>query len=97
MALPDFESSAAFSEMEKLVLRYAVAMTETPVEVPDALFNELARRLSPEQLVELTSAIAWENYRARFDHAFGIESAGFSEGAFCPLPERAGAASHPFR
>ena len=87
MALPDFESSGAFSDLEKLVLRYAVAMTSTPVEVSDALFAELTRRFSPEQLVELTSAIAWENYRARFDHAFGIESAGFSEGAFCPLPE----------
>jgi hypothetical protein len=38
-------------------------------------------------MVELTSAIAWENYRARFDHAFGIEAEGFSAGAFCPLPE----------
>jgi hypothetical protein len=37
-------------------------------------------------MVELTSAIAWENYRARFDHAFGIESQEFSAGAFCPLP-----------
>ena len=42
---------------------------------------------SPTQpLEELTSCIAWENYRARFDHAFGIEAAGFSEGAFCPVP-----------
>ncbi len=40
----------------------------------------------PQQMVELTSAIAWENYRARFDHAFGIEAEGFSEGAVCALP-----------
>ena len=26
----------------------------------------------------MASAIAWENYRARFDHAFGIEPGGFS-------------------
>jgi hypothetical protein len=38
--------------------------------------------------VELTATIAWENYRARFDHAFGIEAQGFSEGAFCAVPER---------
>ena len=37
-------------------------------------------------LTELTSAIAWENYRARFDHALKVESQGFSEGEFCPLP-----------
>jgi 4-carboxymuconolactone decarboxylase len=87
--LPRFESSAAFGELDKLVLRYAVEMTRTPVEVPDQLFAALRAHFDERQLVELTSAIAWENFRARFDHALGIESAGFTEGAFCPLPERA--------
>jgi 4-carboxymuconolactone decarboxylase len=90
MALADFESSSAFREREKLVLRYAVGMTLTPVEVSDELFAELGRHFDNRQLVELTSAIAWENYRARFDHAFGIEAEGFSEGAFCPMPAGAG-------
>jgi 4-carboxymuconolactone decarboxylase len=84
--LADFEASPASFELEKLVLRYAVAMTETPVEVPEALFAELRKQFSPQQMVELTSAIAWENYRARFDHAFGIEAEGFSAGAVCPVP-----------
>jgi alkylhydroperoxidase family enzyme len=84
--LGHFETSPAFSDLEKLVLRYAVAMTETPVEVSDELFNELHKHFSPQQMVELTSAIAWENYRARFDHAFGIEAEGFSEGAVCAVP-----------
>ena len=87
MALADFESSAVFSDLEKLVLRYAVGMTATPVEVSDDLFAKLRRHFTERQLVELTSAIAWENYRARFDHAFGIEAEGFSKGAYCPLPE----------
>ena len=39
------------------------------------------------QIVELTAAIAWENWRARFNHALGIEAHGFTEGAFCPIPE----------
>jgi alkylhydroperoxidase family enzyme len=90
MALADFESSAALSALEKLVLRYAVAMTATPVEVSDDLFAKLQQHFTERQLVELTSALAWENYRARFDHAFGIEAEGFSKGAFCPLPARAG-------
>ena len=63
-------------------------MTHTPVEVPDSLFTQLKAKFSEPQLVELTAAIAWENYRARFDHAFGIESQGFSQGAYCALPER---------
>jgi alkylhydroperoxidase family enzyme len=84
--LPHFETSSAYSEIEKLVLQYAVAMTQTPVEVSDELFAELRKHFNPQQMVELTSAIAWENYRARFDHAFGIEAEGFSEGAVCAIP-----------
>jgi alkylhydroperoxidase family enzyme len=63
-------------------------MTQTPVEVPDALFAELRRRWDEQELVELTATIAWENFRARFDHALGVEAQGYSEGAYCPLPPR---------
>ena len=86
--LPSYEGSGAYSPLEKLAIEYAVEMTKTPVEVPDALFAALRQQLDEPQLVELTAAIAWENYRARFDHALEIESQGFSEGAFCVLPER---------
>jgi len=61
-------------------------MTHTPVEVPDSLFQSLRAQFNQAQLVELTTAIAWENYRARFNHAFGLEAEGFSEGAYCALP-----------
>lgn len=84
--LPSFETSPAFTDLEKLVLRFAAAMTRTPVEVADELFEELQGAFNPQQLVELTSAIAWENYRARFDHAFGLEAEGFSAGAACAIP-----------
>lgn len=90
--LPNFRSSGLFSEQERLVLEYADAMTHTPVDVPDALFAELKERFSEAQLVELTATIAWENYRARFDHAFGAEAEGFSEGTYCALPPRSAAA-----
>lgn len=83
-ALDDFETSSALSDQQRLVLRLAVAMTKTPVEVSDDLFASLRAAFDHRQLVELTSCIAWENYRARFDHTFGIEAEGFSEGAFCP-------------
>ena len=83
-----YKDSSAFSPLEKLVIEYAVEMTKTPVEVPDELFSPLRQHLNEAQLVELTASIAWENYRARFDHALGIEAQGFSEGAYCPLPER---------
>jgi alkylhydroperoxidase family enzyme len=86
--LPRFRESAAFSEVEKTVLDYATAMTAAPVEVSDGLFANVRRHFDDEQMVELTASIAWENYRARFDHALGIEAQGYSQGAFCVLPER---------
>ena len=88
--LPRYRESAAFTALERTVLDYATAMTTAPVEVPEALFAELRRHFDDEQLVELTATIAWENYRSRFDHALGIEAQGYSEGAFCVLPEKRG-------
>lgn len=85
--LPNFEQSQVFSPLEKLVLGYAAAMTRTPTEVTDDLFEALREHLKEAQLVELTTAIALENYRARFNHAFGMGSQGFSEGYFCVIPE----------
>ena len=85
----NYRSDFDFSELERLVLEYADAMTRTPVEVPAALFARLRERFTEAQLVELTSGIAWENYRARYDHAFGIEGENFTEGAVCAMPVHA--------
>ena len=70
------------------MLEYTDCMTRTPVEVPQELFDALRARLDPAQMVELSTAIAWENYRARFNHAFGAESENFSAGAVCAMPVR---------
>lgn len=48
-------------------------MTLTPAKVTEELFRRLAGQLSPEQMVELTAAIALENFSARFNHAFDVE------------------------
>ena len=61
-------------------------MTQTPVEVSESMFAKPRENFAEAQLVELTATIAWENYRARFDHAFGVEAEGFSEGSYCALP-----------
>ena len=82
-----FESSGAFDAPQRLVLRLTVALTRTPATVDDALFAELRQQFSEPQLTELATAIGWENYRSRFNRTFAVGSAGFSEGAFCPLPE----------
>ena len=51
-------------------------MTQTPAEVTDEVFAEASRHFSEEQLVELAATAAMENYRARFNRAFLVESQG---------------------
>lgn len=50
------------------------------------MFTNLRNYFSDPQLVELTHIIALENHRSRFNHAFGVGAAGFSEGMVCALP-----------
>ncbi len=51
-------------------------MTQTPAEVTDEVFAEASRHFSEEQLVELAATAAMENYRARLNRAFLVESQG---------------------
>ena len=85
--LRQFETSVHFNEDEKLVLRLAKALTRTPSNVSDDPFTDLQTRFSESELVELSAVIAWENYRARFNRTFALESEGFSQGEVCLLPE----------
>ena len=87
-----WRDSDQFSDLERLVLEYAEAMTRTPVEVPDELFARLQERFDERQIVELTMAIALENLYSRSNWAFGIEGEGFTEGMYCVRPD---IESHP--
>jgi len=51
-------------------------MTMTPAAVTDAVFAEARRHFSEAQLVELAATAAMENYRARLNRAFLVESQG---------------------
>jgi 4-carboxymuconolactone decarboxylase len=86
LTLPHYRESDLFTNLEKLVLDYATGMSRTPVEVPDSLFASLREHFDEAQLVELTSAIALENMRGRFNLGLGVGSAGFSEGMVCAVP-----------
>ena len=86
LALPHYEHSAEFSALERSVLDYAVQMTATPSQPDPALFRALERALGVPGVVELTAAIAWENFRARFNHAVGAQEEGYSAGMVCLLP-----------
>jgi AhpD family alkylhydroperoxidase len=83
--LRGYRQSSVFSEGEKLVFDLAEAMTEKSVMVPDSLFAQLQERFDSAQILEITAAIAWENFRSRLYHALAIEAHGFSEGSYCEM------------
>jgi alkylhydroperoxidase family enzyme len=60
-----------------VALAFAEAMTITGQKVTDELFADARRHFSEAQLVELTAAIALENFRSKFNVALGVESQGF--------------------
>jgi 4-carboxymuconolactone decarboxylase len=87
LALPRYRQSDLFSEREKLALDYTVAVMRTPVEVTDELFARMKEQFNDQQLVEITALLTVVNLD-RFNAAFGIASAGFSDGMVCVLPDR---------
>ena len=75
--VPTWRESRLFSDMERAALEYAERMTITGEKVTDELWARLRRHLSEAQLVELTAAVALENFRSKFNVALGIEAQGF--------------------
>ena len=71
-ALPQYETSPLFDELERLVIRYAEQMT-TRVQVDPALVEQLKKQLNAQQLVQLTLSIAAANFTNRFNEALGSE------------------------
>jgi 4-carboxymuconolactone decarboxylase len=87
LALSDYQTAICFSDLDKLILEYATALSRTPVEVSDELFEGLRTHFDNAQLVGLTHIITLGNLRGRFNLALGIGAAGFSEGRVCALPD----------
>ena len=75
--VPEWRTSALFSPMERDVLEYAERITITGEKVDDELFARLRGHFTESQIVELTAAIALENFRSKFNPALGIEAQGF--------------------
>ncbi|HYS94784.1 MAG TPA: carboxymuconolactone decarboxylase family protein [Candidatus Acidoferrales bacterium] len=80
--VPGWRESPRFSEMERAALEYAEAMTITGQRVGDELFARLRSFFDEGQIVELTAAVALENFRSKFNVPLGVESQGF-----CVLPK----------
>jgi len=86
--VPRWRESEVFTPLERDVMEYAEAMTQTPPTVTDEMSARLLTALGAAALVELTAYIALANLYTRTNTAFGIESQGFSAAcALKPLAE----------
>jgi alkylhydroperoxidase family enzyme len=81
--VPRWRESDAFTPLERRVMEYAEAMSQTPPAVTDELSAALLGELGAPALVELTARVAFMNTAARANIALGIKSEGFS--ASCGL------------
>jgi alkylhydroperoxidase family enzyme len=63
-----------FKDTERLAIELADALTNTPSNVSDELYVRLRNQFSEEQLMQLGGQIAFENYRARWNRLFNVES-----------------------
>jgi alkylhydroperoxidase family enzyme len=73
----NWQESKLFSPAERAALEYAERITYTDRQVDDALFAELRKHFTEAQIVELTAAIALENFRSKFNPTLGVEAQGF--------------------
>lgn len=78
-----WRDSKLFSESERVALDYAEAVTYSDRQVDDVLFGEVQKHFTEPQIVELTAAIAFENFRSKFNPTLGVEAQGF-----CMVPQR---------
>ena len=81
--VPRWRESDVFTPLERDVMEYAEAMSQTPPTVTDELSARLLEQLGAPAMVELTAWVALANQAARTNVALGIESQGFA--AACGL------------
>ena len=70
-------ASDLFDDRERVALEYAETVTRTGERVSDRLFERMRGHFTEAQIVELTAAVALENFRSKFNTALGIEAQGF--------------------
>jgi len=65
---------SVFNDIEQLVIELADSMVTAPTNISDDLYARLREKFSEEQLMQLGGHIAFENYRARWNRVFDVES-----------------------
>jgi alkylhydroperoxidase family enzyme len=82
--VPVWRTASVFTPLERRVMEYAEAASQTPPEVSDELSDALLADLGPAALVELAARVAFMNMSARMNIALGIRSEQFADA--CGLP-----------
>jgi AhpD family alkylhydroperoxidase len=85
--VPRWRSSPVFTSLERDVMEYAEAMSETPLRVTDDLSARLLAQLGAPAMVELTAWVGFANLTTRCNTAMGIEAQGFSKACKLPLAQ----------
>jgi AhpD family alkylhydroperoxidase len=85
--VPRWRESTVFTPLEREVMEYAEAMSETPPRVTDELSARLLEQLGAPAMLELTAVVGFANMTARGNVALGIESQGFSKACKLPLAQ----------
>ena len=76
--VPRWRESGVFTPLERTVMEYAEAMSQTPPTVTDEMSAALLEDLGAPALLELTARIGVMNLSARSNIALGIRSQEFS-------------------
>jgi alkylhydroperoxidase family enzyme len=94
--VPRWRESEVFTDLERAVMEYAEAMSQTPPTVTDEMSARLLDEIGAPALVELTAVVAFANLTTRANLAFGIESDGFAAACgLAPLAEPSATAPAP--
>ena len=87
--IPRWRESDVFTPLEREVMAYAEAMSQTPPTVTDEMVESLEGQLGNAGVVELTTVIGYANLTTRSNVALGIESEGFASACgLKPMAER---------
>ena len=87
--IPRWRESDVFTPLEREVMAYAEAMSQTPPTVTDEMVESLSAQLGNAGVVELTTVIGYANLTTRSNVALGIESEGFASACgLKPMAER---------
>jgi alkylhydroperoxidase family enzyme len=87
--VPRWREATVFTPLERGVMEYAEAASQTPPAVTDELSDALLAELGPAAMVELAARVAFMNMSARMNVALGIRSEQFADSCgLQPLAQR---------